>query len=268
MSGLIIHGLSTGYGKKTIIHHLSVPELLPGNITVLLGPNGCGKSTLLRAFAGLNPADGALWLNGNNLLTQPFALRTKDVVFLPQSLPQGVHLRVLESMLVALRAGGGAENIQNGEAQAIVVLEGLGIAHLALCYLDQLSGGQKQLVGLAQSLIRRPRLLLLDEPLSALDLHHQFQVMTQVVRETQRRNIVTVMVVHDMNIAMRHGDTIVMLKEGRLIACGTPEQVITAKTLAEVYGVRGRIERCSQGRPQVILEGSLEPPHVATAPER
>ncbi|MDP1335093.1 ATP-binding cassette domain-containing protein, partial [Klebsiella pneumoniae] len=79
-----------------------------------------------------------------------------------------------------------------------------GIDHLAMSYLDQLSGGQKQLVGLAQSLILQPRLLLLDEPLSALDLNYQFHVMDRVRRETRRRNIVTLVVVHDINIALRH----------------------------------------------------------------
>ncbi len=121
-------------------------------------------------------------------------------MFLPQSLPQGVHLQVLESVVVAQRASGAGQN----QAQAIALLEELGIAHLAMNYLDSLSGGQKQLVGLAQSLIRRPALLLLDEPLSALDLNYQFHVMDVVSRETRRRNMVTLVVLHDINIALRH----------------------------------------------------------------
>lgn len=115
-----------------------------------------------------------------SISTLPFARRAEKVVFLPQSLPQGVHLQVLESVVVAQRASGAGQN----QAQAIALLEELGIAHLAMNYLDSLSGGQKQLVGLAQSLIRRPALLLLDEPLSALDLNYQFHVMDVVSRET------------------------------------------------------------------------------------
>ncbi|WP_163199305.1 ATP-binding cassette domain-containing protein, partial [Citrobacter freundii] len=88
----------------------------------------------------------------------------------------------------------------------IDLLEQLGISHLAMRYLDELSGGQKQLVGLAQSLIRRPSLLLLDEPLSALDLNYQFHVMELIARETKKRNMITVVVVHDINIALRHGE--------------------------------------------------------------
>ncbi len=223
-------------------------------MTILLGPNGSGKSTLLRAMAGLNKAQGELLLDGDDLLTQPFARRAEQVVYLPQSLPAGVHLHVLESIIVAQRASGGLHSAEQ-QAQVMTLLRQLGIEHLALHYLDQLSGGQKQLVGLAQSLIRQPTLLLLDEPLSALDLNYQFHVMDLVKRETQRRNIVTVVVVHDINIALRHGDHVLILKKGQLVADGDPGEVITPHTLAEVYGVRGRVEPCSQGMKQVIIDG-------------
>jgi iron complex transport system ATP-binding protein len=197
-----------------------------------------------------------LSLAGENLLTMPFARRAEKVVYLPQTLPAGVHLHVLESIIVARHAAGGVR--ADSEEEVMSLLRQLGIAHLALRYLDQLSGGQKQLVGLAQSLIRQPSLLLLDEPLSALDLNYQFHVMDLVRRETRRRNIITLVVVHDINIALRHADHVLMLKEGRLLADGAPSQVITPEILATVYGVRGRIEPCSQGIMQVIIDGLAE----------
>lgn len=255
--GLRLKHFSAGYPKRKVIEDLNVPELPQGKITVLLGPNGCGKSTLLRALAGLGKGQGELWLNGEELMSQPFARRAQRVVYLPQSLPAGVHLHVLESVIVAQRASGGLHSASS-EAEIMHLLEQLGIAHLAMRYLDQLSGGQKQLVGLAQSLIRRPELLLLDEPLSALDLNYQFHVMDLVRRETRLRNIVTVVVVHDINIALRHADHALMLKDGNLLADGEPSQVITPETLAQVYGVRGRIEHCSRGMPQVMIDGLAE----------
>ncbi|WP_338636847.1 ABC transporter ATP-binding protein [Erwinia persicina] len=259
MQGLKISGFHAGYPKRQVISNLNVPLLPQGKITVLLGPNGCGKSTLLRSMAGLNRASGELWLNGEDLMALPFARRASRVVYLPQSLPAGVHLHVLESIIVAQRASGGRSNASS-EAEVMALLEQLGIAHLALSYLDQLSGGQKQLVGLAQSLIRRPELLLLDEPLSALDLNYQFHVMDLVRRETRLRNIVTVVVVHDINIALRHSEHVLMLQNGELVADGLPEAVITPDSLARVYGVKGRIERCSQGVPQVMIDGLVEAP--------
>lgn len=254
--GLKITNLSAGYGKHRVIMRFTAPPLPRGRITMLTGPNGCGKSTLLRGLAGLNQASGEVLLDGQPLLALPFAKRAEKVVLLPQSLPQGVHLHVLESVLAARRASGGRSDREE-EAQALALLQQLGIAHLALHYLDQLSGGQKQLVGLAQSLIRQPALLLLDEQLSALDLNHQFQVMAVVARETRRRNMVTVVVVHDLNIALRHGEQMLMLKAGELIASGEPQAVVTPENLARVYGVRGRVEPCSQGKPQLIVDGVI-----------
>ncbi|AUJ82998.1 iron ABC transporter ATP-binding protein [Enterobacter cancerogenus] len=252
--GLLVRDLHTGYRKKKIITGLNTPSLPRGKITALLGPNGSGKSTLLRALADLNPAQGALHLNGEDLMTMPSAQRAQKVVYLPQSLPQGVHLHALESVIVARRASG-SEQSENVEQEAYAILDKLGVTHLAMSFLDQLSGGQKQLIGLAQSLIRQPDLLLLDEPLSALDLNYQFHVMDIVARETRLRNIVTVVVIHDINIALRHADYAMMLKGGELIASGPPGEVVNAANLATVYGVQGRVEYCSRGLPHVVVDG-------------
>lgn len=136
MSGLILRGVTAGYPKRHVIEDLNVDELPRGKITALLGPNGCGKSTLLRALAGLSNAQGEMILGGKNLSALSLAERANSVVFLPQSLPQGVHLHVLESIHVAQRALG-----KRDDEQVLEILEQLGIAHLALHFLDQLSGG-------------------------------------------------------------------------------------------------------------------------------
>lgn len=259
MEGLQIKSLNAGYSGKLIITNLDIPLLPRGKVTILLGPNGCGKSTLLRSLAGLNKAKGEVLLDSEELLSLSFSRRAKKVVYLPQSLPQGVHLHVIESIDAAQRASD-TVNEPNKKTHTIDILQQLGIAHLALSYLDQLSGGQKQLVGLAQSFIRSPSLLLLDEPLSALDLNHQFHVMELVRAETRLRNMVTVVVVHDINTALRHGDHILMLKPGALVASGEAEKVITAENLAKVYGVNGRVERCSRGISHAILDGLADRP--------
>ncbi|EAM8615771.1 ABC transporter ATP-binding protein [Salmonella enterica] len=256
-SGLRIEGLSSGYPKRPVIENLSVPELPRGKVTVLLGPNGSGKSTLLRALAGLNPATGKLWLGEEELLSLSFYRRARRVVYLPQTLPSGVHLNVLESIIVAQHASGRFGQVVS-EREVMDLLAQLGIEHLAIRYLDELSGGQKQLAGLAQCLIRQPSLLLLDEPLSALDLNHQFHVMEQIRRETQKRNITTVVVIHDVNMAIRHADHALMLQNGKLVVSGVTEAVITPAHLARIYGVQARIEHCSKGFAQVLIDGLLE----------
>lgn len=258
----MINQLSAGYGAKTIIHDLTIPPLARGQIVALLGPNGCGKSTLLRALAGLNRSKGEIILNEMDITKQSFSERAKHVVYLPQTLPAGVHLRVLESIIVAQRASGG---LVADEHAVMALLEKLSIGHLAMHFLDQLSGGQKQLVGLAQSLIRHPSLLLLDEPLSALDLNYQFHVMDVIRQETQARNLLTIIVVHDINIALHHADHVIMLKEGHLVATGEPDNVITSDNIAKVYGVKARVEYCSQGTRHVLIDGLMTNTAVPTA---
>ncbi|MCS5874058.1 ABC transporter ATP-binding protein [Klebsiella pneumoniae subsp. pneumoniae] len=211
----------------------------------------------MRAMAGLGPCRGELLLEGENLLTQPFSRRAEQVVYLPQTLPRrrasacaGVDYRcpARRRRTPQSAAPGGSDG---AAATAGDCPSGDELPRSAL-------RRAKQLVGLAQSLIRQPRLLLLDEPLSALDLNYQFHVMDLVRRETRRRNIVTLVVVHDINIALRHADHVLMLKAGQLLGDGTPAAVITPETLAAVYGVRGRIEPCSQGVRQVIIDGLVD----------
>jgi iron complex transport system ATP-binding protein len=264
MSGLSIHALSVRYGRRDVLRELSAGPLARGEITALLGPNGSGKSTLLRTLAGLTaPSGGALTLDGAPLRLSVAGARSHSVVYLPQALPAGVRLGVLESVVVAARAGcaGCKPALQSGASSATLaanahgVLERLGIGALASRSLDELSGGQRQLVGIAQALVRDPQVLLLDEPCSALDLNHQFQVMHVLREVTRERGIVTVVVLHDINAAVRSCDRAMLLHQGRIAHFGTPAQVVTADSLAEVFSVRARIEPCSRGQLQVLIDG-------------
>jgi len=253
---LEIRGLTAGYGSRPVLRNLHAKALPEASLTALLGPNGSGKSTLLKTLAGLNPMQGGtLRLDGADFGRLPPAQRAAQAMYMPQALPKGVHMTVLESVLVAARSG---RHGQSGDAlmgEAMRVLTELGIGPLASRYLDELSGGQKQLASLAQALVRRPRLLLLDEPLSALDLNYQFHVMDVLRRQTARHRLITLVVLHDLNIALRHADRALLLHGGALLAEGPPQDVVTADTLRRAYGVRARVERCPQGQPQVHVDG-------------
>lgn len=258
---LDIRELTAGYGRGDVLHALSIPALAAGEVTALLGPNGSGKSTLLKALAGLVRArSGNVLLDGHDLTRLGVGERARHMVYLPQSLPAAVHLRVFESVLVAAKATQDAQAPPVSMEDIDQLLARLGIAHLALHYLDALSGGQKQLAGLAQALIRRPRVLLLDEPLSALDLNYQFHVMRLLKHETQAHGLISVIVLHDLNVALQHADRAVMIQAGRLHAEGAPADVITPASLAKVYGVQGRVEACSRGLRQVLIDGLDEHP--------
>lgn len=258
---LQIQDLSVAYGRQPIIRHLSAGPLMPGRLVSLLGPNGSGKSTLLKALAGLLKAtQGQVMLDGQDLMRLTFERRAQRVVYLPQSLPAAVHLRVFESVMVAARASDLDPQAQAVDPQRILeVLNRLGIEHLAMHYLDQLSGGQKQLVGLAQALIRKPRLLLLDEPLSALDLNYQCHVMDLLTQETREHGLTTLIVLHDLNIALQRSDEALLIRAGELVGQGRPDEVITADSLAQVYEVSARVETCSRGLAHILIDGLCTP---------
>ncbi|MCE2574420.1 ABC transporter ATP-binding protein [Komagataeibacter sp. FNDCR2] len=260
MDGLRAEHINVRYGSRTVLDDLSVGPFPRGRVSALLGPNGSGKSTLLRAIAGLgtDAATGTVMLGGDDLSRLPHARRTRRCLYLPQALPATVHLQVLESLLAAQHATTTAPPVRGGDDAvdaALHMLDIFGMAGLAMQYMDELSGGQRQLVGLAQALGRNPDALLLDEPLSALDLHHQFAVMDILRRETARRNIVTVMVLHDLNIAIRMTDYDVILRDGRIIAAGPPDAVITPATLRATYDITARVETCSRGLPHIMVDG-------------
>ncbi len=251
---LLINEVSVSYGARCILQGVSLPALPAGSLVALVGPNGAGKSTLLRALAGLERMSGALGLDGVDVTRLGFVERSRRLAYMPQQLPPGIALGVLESIVAALRISA----VDDLLGTAFMALRRLGIEHLAEQSLDSLSGGQRQLVALAQLLARDPQVLLLDEPTSALDLHYQLRVMDAVRERVVSRRLLAVAVLHDINLAASHADWLVVLHKGRVIASGAPEQVLTPGLLAEVYGVEARVERCSQGRLQVLVDRALQ----------
>nr|WP_269805990.1 ABC transporter ATP-binding protein [Pseudomonas sp. NMI1173_11] len=250
---MLIEGVSVAYGARQILQGVSLPALPAGSLVALVGPNGAGKSTLLRALAGLERMRGGLRLDGQDVTRLGFAERSRRLAYMPQQLPPGIALGVLESIVAALRVSAGSDLL----GSAFDALRQLGIEGLAERSLDSLSGGQRQLVALAQLLARNPQVLLLDEPTSALDLHYQLRVMGAVRERVQAHRLLAVAVLHDINLAASHADWLVVLREGRVVACGAPGDVLQPGLLAEVYGVVARVERCSQGRLQVLVARAL-----------
>lgn len=260
---LSVQNLCVGYGRRLVVREFSARPLQPGSLTALLGPNGSGKSTLLKGLVGLaRVSSGTAQLDGMDLLTAPACRRAREVGYLPQNSASGGRLRVIESLLVAAGAGKEGRGYTADAKQvdeAVALLAYLEIHHLALHYLDELSGGQQQLVAVAQALIREPKVLLLDEPFAALDLNYQFHLLNVLRTETRQRALVTVIVMHDMNTALRELDHAWLMHEGRLVAEGKPAEVITPRNLATAFGVRGRVEAAPSDTPHVLVEGLQGP---------
>ena len=257
-AGLVVEGLTAGYGREDIIRDLTFGPFLEGEVTMLVGPNAAGKSTLLRALAGLVRATGSVRLDGAELTGLAPAKRARHASFMPQDLPGRVDLTALESVLSALMVTPDrSDDASVIRERALAALERLGIAGHALEPLGRLSGGQRQLVGLAQVLAREPRLILLDEPTSALDLRYQVIVM-RLLRALAAEGRIVVGVLHDLTLAARWSDRIVLLDDGAIVASGPPDQTFTVERLRAVYGVESRVERCSEGTLQVLVDDAGE----------
>lgn len=263
--GLELRHLSAGYPRRPVLEGLNLERIAPGTLVALVGPNAVGKSTLLKAIAGLRPVRGQALLDGTDLGALTPRERLRRVGYLPQALPQASSLVAYEAMLSALRASRADWSAAQAEAAIARVFATLGLDALALRPLGELSGGQRQMIGLAQVLVRAPRLLLLDEPTSALDLRWQLQVLQAVRAQVAEGHTLAVIAVHDLNLALRFCDRIVVLGQGRphnrLLAAGRPADVLTPALLQAAYGVRARVERCSLGHTLVLADEAISPTH-------
>lgn len=258
MSGLSIDIASAGYRGRNVLSDIEVARLPPASLAALVGPNAAGKSTLLKALAGLISARGSAFFEDRDLLRMPLAERVRTVAYLPQSLPQSSPLVAYEAVLSAVRATR-AELSRRGAEDAVErVFTELGIRDLALRALSEMSGGQRQMIGLAQIMARAPRLMLLDEPTSALDLHWQMDVIAAVRRATRQSGITALIAVHDINLAIRSCDIVIVIADGRLLAAGPPNEILTADIIRRAYGVEARIEHCSRGKPFILIDGAAD----------
>ncbi|WP_411033692.1 ABC transporter ATP-binding protein [Shinella sp. BYT-45] len=256
---LAVRGLTAGYRGRAVLHRLTLPPLVPGELAVLVGPNAAGKSTLLHTLANLVPGNGTVTFGDRDLARLDPHERARLIGFMPQGLPGGVGLTVVEGVIVALRATRNGSKGRDMIEEAFDVLARLGIADLAMQRLDRLSGGQRQLASLAQAVSGEPPILILDEPTSALDPARQFQIL-RLVKDYARGGRIAMIVLHDLAAAARWADRLIVLDQGRLHSAGTPQEVLTPAMLAEVYGVAARVEATASGHLCIEIDDCLRLP--------
>ncbi|APS23200.1 ABC transporter [Streptomyces sp. Tue 6075] len=262
---LAARDITVGYGDRTVIDQLDV-AIPSGVITTIIGPNGCGKSTLLRTLTRLlKPTGGTVVLDGEDIGT----LRTKDVAKKLGLLPQAPVAP--EGLTVADLVARGRHPHQSWLRQwssddADVVRRALamtGVADLADRTVDSLSGGQRQRVWISMTLAQGTDLLLLDEPTTYLDLAHAIDVL-DLVDDLHESGCTVVMVLHDLNLATRYSDNLVVMRGGAVLAQGHPRDVITAELLHEAFGLRAKVIDDPVGdRPLIVPIGRA---HVRTEP--
>jgi iron complex transport system ATP-binding protein len=258
MSIIQARQLDIGYGATPVIQGLSFTPPT-GQVTALIGPNGCGKSTLLKTFARiLKPTKGELTLDGQAYAGLSARDLARQVAFLPQVLPtpEGVSVRQLVAYGRSPHNSlwgrmSGADQLQVAEAMQRMELDGLADRALA-----DLSGGQRQRVWLAMVLAQDAAVVLLDEPTTYLDISHQVELL-DLMRELAAQGKTVITVLHDINQACRYADHVAIMQRGKLVADGTPTQVVDADRIREVFDVQVQILREPvAGTPMCVVERS------------
>lgn len=200
-------------------------DVYPGELVCILGPSGCGKTTLLRIIAGLEEQNtGQIFLKGEDISRLPTSKRQFGIVF--QSYALFPNLSASQNVAYGLKKGHFHKKDMTARTQEMLELVGLG--DIGKKYPAQLSGGQQQRVALARALAPEPAMLLLDEPLSALDAQVRVRLRGEIRDLQQRLGITTVMVTHDQEEALTMADRVVLLESGRLIQCSTPTEIYHA----------------------------------------
>jgi iron complex transport system ATP-binding protein len=250
MVALALSNLGARYGKHVVLSGVDTGILQGGAMTAVIGPNAAGKSTLFKRIAGLASGPGTVTLSDTHK-------GPETICYMPQDTGANAVLTVYESILLACKQGSGWKVHDSELLEIDQVLQALRIGDLAFRGLGELSGGQRQLVSIAQALVRKPDVLLMDEPTSALDLFRQIEVLGFMKRLAEESGMLVLVALHDLNHALRYCDNTIVIADGKMVASGPTTQVITAEMLRAIYRVEARVEACSLGKPLVIVDHSI-----------
>jgi len=239
--------LEAGYGVNVVVKGVTA-EFKPGEVSAVIGPNGAGKSTLLKCIAGvIKPRRGRITLGDVDLSKLPEVERARLVGYLPQRIPLIFPVTVYEAVLLGRLPHFNATP-KKADLDAVEgALRELDLLDMAARYVNELSGGQAQRVHLARLLAQDPKVFLLDEPEANLDLKYQLEVLEKVRHITKRDGRITIMAIHDLNLALKFADRVFVMYNGEIIASGEPHEVINEKLIAKVYGVDAHVVKTPRG---------------------
>lgn len=254
-------GLRLSYDQRVVCEGLDV-HIPHGAITTIIGPNGCGKSTLLRALCRLlEPRAGQVLFDGRPLTDFGRRELARRLAFLPQvsTVPPGISVRELVSRGRFPYQGLLRQWSREDEAAVERALAETGLADSADRLVEQLSGGQRQRVWIALVLAQDTGVLMLDEPTTYLDIAHQLEVLELCRRLNTGLGKSLVMVLHDLNLAARYSHHLIAMKEGRIVAVGSPAELLTPQRVQEVFGIQAQVMRDPvTGSPLVVPVASSQ----------
>jgi iron complex transport system ATP-binding protein len=247
--------LSFAYRDRAVLRGVEL-SVQRGEMVGILGPNGSGKTTLLRILSAVLGAQGEVRLNGKNIKSYGRQELSRLFAVVPQESRANFPYTVAEIVLMG-RASYHSPFALEGKKDLEVARASMELTDalsLSQRYLHELSGGEKQRVMIARALAQEPEILLLDEPSAFLDLKHQVQVFELLRRLNGERGLTIIAALHDVNLAALFFPRLVMLFDGRIYRDGSPNDVLTEKTIEEVYGIRVRVEKDPSGdKPQLFI---------------
>lgn len=248
---LDVNGVAFTYRSAPVLQEITF-DLAPRQILAILGPNGVGKTTLLKCMNTiLRPKAGSILIEGVDILKADRMEIARNVGYVPQRCEAG-RMTVFDAVLLGRRPHIGWDVTEADIRIVEAAVRMLHLDDLALRYIDEMSGGELQKVSIARALVQEPRVLLLDEPTSNLDLRNQLEILGIVRQVTMEHNVAAVMTMHDLNMALRYADRFILLKDGVIHAAGGLD-VVTPETIGAVYGVPVTVERYNGFRVVVPL---------------
>lgn len=214
-----------------------------GTILGLVGPNGSGKTTLIRCIDRILDPEGSVFLDGTAIRDMRRSEIALNIGYVPQTGAKIAAASVFEVVMMGRTPHMGWRASDEDLAIAEKAMLFLGVESLADLEYNELSGGQQQKVLIARAVAQEPKVLLLDEPTNSLDIRHQLEALSIINRLSRETGITVIMAVHDLTVAARYADRLMMLRKGQLVAFGTPDELITTERIREVYGVESKIFR-------------------------
>lgn len=255
MVNITIKNLTFSYNSHKILDDLNL-VIENSEVLSLVGPNGSGKTTLIKCIDRILKPKGSILLDGKEIEEMSRQDVARQIGYVPQSSSAPLATTVFDTVLMGRRPHIGWR-VRDADLEKVAeVLERLHLEDLAMRDFSQLSGGQKQKVLIARALAQEPSILLLDEPTSNLDMLHQLEVMETVSHLVKEKNISAVMAIHDLNLASRYSDKLVMLKEGKVYAAGEPQSLLNEANIGHVYGIEAMVMN-ALGRPYIVPLRSL-----------
>lgn len=254
-----VKSLSAGFHGVDVIHDITFSIDSP-SVTGIIGPNGSGKSTLLKALAGVHDFTGEALYDGHPLASLPRRKRVKRLSYVAQHSGPAVPLKVREVVELGRTAGRGPFATPTTEDEAIVVkaLTHTDLTDLSERRLSELSGGQVQRAMVARAMAQRATHMLLDEPTNHLDPRHQYKLMEILRHLGDEHRTAIVLALHNLELAARYCDRLIVLQTGSVIADGTPDDILTPRLLEQVFGVRGELTTTHHDESVLAIRGPID----------